>query len=117
MSEVDLPQRLREYGADVELVRVALNGEDVANSGLPHFATDEKRTDPRYSWYVRQYGQRCFELDALSPNVLRDRIEQEIRTEIDFEAWERCKIAEEAEHQSLIAVMESWGRSIGRAAP
>jgi hypothetical protein len=117
MSEVDLPQRLREYGANVVLLRVALDNKDVANSGLPHFDAEDKRGDTRHHWYVHQYGPRCFELDALDPNVLRDRIEQTIRAEIDFDAWERCKIAEKAEHQSLIEVMESWGRSIGRTAP
>lgn len=108
MSEVDLPRRLDEYGADVELDRVALT-EDDTNSGLPEFAAEEKRRDPRYQWFVHQYGQRCFELDALDPNELRDRVEHAIRSEIDFEAWNRCKAVERAELQSLIQVMESWG--------
>jgi len=100
MSEVDLPRRLDEYGADVELVRVALTEGDT-NSGLPHFAVEEKRGDPRHDWFVRRYGHRCFELDALNPNVLRDRVRAAIRGEIDFEAWNRCKTVELAEHRSL----------------
>jgi hypothetical protein len=112
MSEVDLPRRLEEYGADVDLTRIALDEDDVANSGLPHFAAEEKRKDPRYPWFVRRYGQKCWELDALDPNVLRDRVEQAIRAEIDFDAWDRCQVAEKAEHQSLIEAMENWGRSV-----
>jgi hypothetical protein len=108
MSEVDLPRRLDEYGADVELLRLAIVGGDT-NSGLPDFAAEEKRKDPRYSWFVRHYGRRCFELDALDPNELRDRVEDAIRGEIDFEAWDRCKAVEQAELQSLVEVMESWG--------
>jgi hypothetical protein len=108
MSELDLPRRLNEYGADVELIRIALNNSDVANSGLPHFAAADKRSDPRHRWFVDRYGQRCFELDALDPNDLRDRVEEAILAEIDFDAWDRCKIAEAAEHQSLVKVMESW---------
>jgi hypothetical protein len=110
MSEVDLPQRLREYGGNVELVRVALNDRDVANSGLPHFAAEEKDKDPRHKWFVRHYGERCFELDALDPNELRDRVEDAIRSRIDFDAWDRCKAVEKAELQSLVEVLESWGR-------
>jgi hypothetical protein len=34
MSEVDLPRRLLEYGASVEIVRVALTHDHVANRGL-----------------------------------------------------------------------------------
>jgi hypothetical protein len=108
MSEVDLPRRLDKYGGDVELIRVALT-EDDTNSGLPEFAAEEKRHDPRHSWFVRHYGQRCFELDALDPNELRDRIERAIRSKIDFEAWDRCKAVEKAELQSLVEVMESLG--------
>jgi hypothetical protein len=109
MSEVDLPRRLREYGADVDLERVALT-EDDAHSGLPEFTAEEKSKDPRYKWFLSNYGHRCWELDALDPNELRERVERAIRAEIDFSAWDRCKAIEKAEHQSLVAVMESWGR-------
>jgi hypothetical protein len=115
MSEVDLPRRLDEYGAEVDLVRIALT-EDDTNSGLPEFAAEEKRGDPRYGWFVREYGQRCFELDALDPNELRGRVERAIRFLIDFRAWNRCKAVEKAEVQSLVEVMESWGQ-VGGGAP
>ena len=108
MSEVDLPRRLDKHGACVELERVAVT-EDDTNSGLPEFAAEDKRRDPRYSWFVSRYGRRCFELDAVDPNVLRARVERAIRDQIDFEAWDRCKAVEQAELQSLIEVMESWG--------
>jgi hypothetical protein len=110
MSEVDLTRRLDQYGANVDLVRIALTKEDT-NSGLPEFAAEEKRNDPRYDGFVRKYGQRCFELDALDPNELRRRVEHAIRSQIDFAAWDRCKLVEKAERQSLVAVMESWGTS------
>jgi hypothetical protein len=108
MSEVDLPRRLHQYGANVHLVRGALTKDDT-NSGLPEFAAEEKSKDPRYKWFVRQYGQRCFEVDALDPNELRDRVDRVIRSQIDFKAWDRCKVVEKAELQSLVDVMESWG--------
>jgi hypothetical protein len=116
MSNVDLPRRLAEYGGNVDLVRVALIEGDT-NSGLPEFAADEKRDDPRYGWFVRNYGKRCFELDALDPNELRDRVEILIRSKIDFKAWDRCKVVEKAELQSLVDVMESWGQHPGGGAP
>jgi hypothetical protein len=109
MSEVDLPRRLYEYGGNVVITRLALTKHDT-NSGLPDFAAEEKRKDPRYQWFVRHFGQRCWELDALDPNELRNRVERFILDQIDFEAWNRCKAVEQAEHQSLVAVMESWGR-------
>ena len=107
MSEIDLPKRLEKYGASVDLTRVALTVDD-ANSGLPHFASDDKRSDPRHAWYVRHYGPRCWELDALDPNVLRDRVEQFILDEIDVETWNRCIAIEKAERQSLDEVLRNW---------
>jgi hypothetical protein len=56
MSEIDLPRRLDEYGADVNLVRVALTKEDT-NSGLPEFDADTKGGDTRYRWFVRTFAQ------------------------------------------------------------
>jgi hypothetical protein len=108
MSEVDLPCRPGEYGANVVLVRIARDEHDIANSGLPHFAAETKRADPPCRWFQRKYGNRCYELDALDPNVLLARVEKNIRSQIDFEAWDRCKTIELAQHRSLVEVISSW---------
>ena len=109
MSEVDLPGRLARYGAKMRIVRLAITQDDAtAKSGLPHFEVGEKRADLRYPWFVRNYGHRCVELDALDPRILRSRVEHAIRAEIDFDAWGRCEAVEQAEHRSLVEVMESW---------
>ena len=108
MSEVDLPKRLAEYGGSVEIQRVALNEEDIANRGLPSFDAITKTKDPRYKWFVRKYGHRCWELDALSPVVLRERVGSCIRSNIDIEYWARCEVIERAERESLVEVMGDW---------
>jgi hypothetical protein len=108
MSTVDLPGRLERYGGRVEIRRIALTRNDVDFRGLPFFSTDEKRKDPRHDWYVEEYGRRCWELDALDPNVLRDRVETAIRQYIDWDAWERCVKVEEAERASLLEVVGAW---------
>jgi hypothetical protein len=71
MSEHDLPERLARYGGMWELKRIALSRADTA--GLPHFDAATKRGDARYRWFVERYGRRCWELDAMDPNTLRDR--------------------------------------------
>jgi hypothetical protein len=109
MSEVDLPGRVERYGGLVEIRRIALSADDVAALGHgPSFSADDKRKDPRYGWYVERYGRRCWELDALDPNSLRDRVETAIRQYIDWEAWERCVKVEEAERASLLEVVGAW---------
>jgi hypothetical protein len=112
MSEVDLPNRLAAYGAAPErFIRLALDAQDIADPALPSFHADTKRKDPRHRSFVRHYGHRCWELDALSPVVLRDRLEAAIRAEIDWDAWRRCDRAERAETASLREVLTTWSNT------
>jgi hypothetical protein len=109
MSEQDLPNRLREYGAEsTEFRRIALTADDIRDRALPSFRAADKHQDPRYRWFVNRYGHRCWELDALSPVVLRERLEAAIRDQIDFAAWDRCLVAEWAESQSLKSILAQW---------
>jgi hypothetical protein len=108
MSEEDLPNRFSKYdGAHVTLRRIALTREHIR--GLPSFPATDKRKDPRYKWFVRNYGKRCWELDALDPNDLRDCVEQEIKKLIEPVAWKRCEIVNRAEQDSLKTILEKWG--------
>lgn len=107
MSAIDLPGRLSRYGAQVDVERLALVEADLGES-LPSFAVEDKARDSRYPWYVRQFGRRCWELDALSPVVLRDRVEHAIRARIDFDAWGRADVAERAEVESLTTILNAW---------
>ncbi len=106
MSEVDLPRRIEEYGGDVEIIRVALTQEDVDEGNMPSFPA--KPTDTRYRWFRQQYGSQAWELDAMSPPTLRDRMEREILSYIDQETWLRCMNAEAAEQASLKTVLDAW---------
>jgi hypothetical protein len=108
MSEQDLPERLDRYdGQHVELERIALVRGQLA--GLPSFPASDKKKDPRYGWFVRNYGELCWELDALDPNALRACVEEKIQEQIEPEAWGRCKIVEREERESLFTVMSTWG--------
>src|SRR5262249_3067994 len=71
MSERDLPDRLEKYdGYHVDVYRIALTRDQVV--GLPSFPAADKRKDTRYKWFVRKnFGDRCWEIDALDPNILR----------------------------------------------
>ena len=108
MSEEDLPNRLAEYGGHhVELRRIALTREHVRD--LPSFPTTDKRKDPRYKWFRSNYGDRCWELDAMDPNDLRDCVEQAIVELIEPAAWERCERINRAEQESLKTIIAKWG--------
>jgi hypothetical protein len=84
MSVVDLPTRIARYGGVIETFnRLAIHEIDTVNPTIPSFPADDKTNDPRHRWYVQRYGTRCWELDALSPVTLRDRVEAAITDVID----------------------------------
>ncbi len=112
MSEVDIPARLTEYGARVDVVRLALTADDLTRPDLVNtsFPASDKRKDPRYRWFVETIGPKCWELDALSPVVIRDRIERAILAEIDADQWRHYQAIERIELGSLNDVMDQWER-------
>jgi hypothetical protein len=126
MSEEDLPTRLHNYclqawaahgipsedDDDVaiapEIHRVALTETDVADSALPWFEADTKRGDPRWLWFTEEYGRACWELDALSPVILRERVEAAIVARLDRPAWDRYVEAEHLERESIVRTVSTW---------
>jgi hypothetical protein len=108
MSESDLPARLSKYDGDhVELHRIALTRMQVRR--LLSFPATDKKKDPRYSWFRSNYGDRCWELDAMDPNDLRNCVEGAITELIEPVAWQRCEIINRAEQESLRTILEKWG--------
>jgi hypothetical protein len=107
MSERDLPRRFREYGGDhITVRRLALTADQVTT--LPSFPAAEKDKDTRHKWYVENYGDLCWELDAMDPNDLRDCVEQAIKELIEPVAWERCEVVNKAELESLKLGLGAW---------
>lgn len=103
MSEVDLPDRIDRYDGDVQIIRVAIALIDTTTADVPSFEADSKAGDARHRWYVKNYGTRCWELDALSPTILRERVKQAITAHIDHALWRRADEIESAERASLDA--------------
>ncbi len=116
MSVIDLPRRLVRYGGELQMIRVALEADDVAaGTELPSFEVETKAKDPRYNWFVERYGRQCWELDALSPVTLRTRVEANIKGFLDLDAWDRAIEVEATERDSMKSIMGTW-RSICRQA-
>jgi len=129
MSEMDLPQRLARYSTNnpgekdlspgtvkeiltdmrLNIVRISLTREDTAALGpATRFPASDKRKDSRHAWFVRTYGEGCWELDALSPNTLRERVETNIVRWLDRKVWDRYVHAEQVELEAIAATCRSW---------
>jgi hypothetical protein len=114
MSEMDLPQRFERYDAgEIELRRIALVEADLAPLAALSFPASDKRRDPRYGWYVRHTKQSRWELDAMNPNILRERVRDAIRSEIEAEAWDRVANVDRAVQDSLEKYMAKWAKTKG----
>jgi hypothetical protein len=112
MSEIDIPQRLERYEGKAAFQRIALLPADTV--GLPSFPAADKKTDSRYSWFARNYGDHCWELDAYPPPLLRQRVEQEIKARLDMDAWAHALKVERAEIAAMKHFGDSWKASISR---
>jgi hypothetical protein len=116
MSDMDLPERLDRYGAEVQLIRIALTDADLTRPRLPRtdpqhlpgFSAETKRKDPRYKWFTKHFGKQCCELDALPAPELRARVEKKIRRYIDMPRWDHAKMIERAEVESMEDFYDAW---------
>lgn len=78
----DLRERLSMFAEDdIELTRVALNMDQIEEYRPP--PNPGKTTDSKFKKYQELYGDMSWELDALSPTVLRDLLRGEIEKLVD----------------------------------
>ena len=69
------------------------------------------RRPRRSAAYVEQYGEECWELDALSPTVIADLIRTEIEAMIDVAKWRKREAAERRNRALLDRVSRIGPRS------
>lgn len=109
MSAVDLPTRIDRYGGDITVKRVAISAFDThPEERIPHFDPGEKIKDPRYKWFMKHYGTKCFELDALNPRVLRERVDQAILNLLDIDKWDHSNHVGQVELASMRDYFDRW---------
>ncbi|MBP9904872.1 MAG: hypothetical protein KBF66_04890 [Rhodoferax sp.] len=112
MSEIDLPARLKRYGSQWQFQRIAVLKSDTKK--LPSFDASTKASDKRYEWFVENYGQTCWELDAIDPNDLRQRVREQIETRLNLPAWEHAKHIEAVEVESMKRFHQEWQANMQR---
>jgi len=88
----DTEDRLIRYGMDSEdltVERIALSHEQVQEYNLSPNPT--KTLDPRANDYISEFGNECWELDALPPNVLQEIVKEAIENHVDSDLWNEQK--------------------------
>ena len=94
-----LEERLGWFSNQIDFERCALTREDIGRYNLPPDFT--KETDPRRNSFVARYGDQAVELDALPPDVLRQRLIDEVEARMDLDALELVKARESQERDRL----------------
>jgi hypothetical protein len=102
----DIQDRLRMFGADVEVRRIALTMKQIREYTPP--PNPAKLSDSRSAQYCRAYGYDSWELDALEPQVLSDLIEREVLDGRDEEVWAESLAHEELNRDRLRWVSDHW---------
>lgn len=102
----DIRERLNLFGAHVQVVRIALNMDQIRQYNPP--PNPAKLTDSRASGYIREHGRSSWELDALDPATLDRLIEDEIWAYRDADLWTAATTAMERERELLTAVSDRW---------
>lgn len=106
----DIEDRLALFaGAAISVDRLALNFDQVEQYQPP--PNPAKTTDSRFGSYVRRFGKKSWELDALDPMRLVDLIETSIEALIDEESW-NAVIADETNGRiKLEGIAENFDRA------
>ncbi len=101
----DISDRLMLFNArHVTIKRMALNYDQVLEyNPPPNFA---KITDSRFKTYQEMYGDYSWELDALSPEVISELIQDEICDLIDTSKFEEDLDREEQEIEEVLSIVD-----------
>lgn len=103
----DNQDRLFTMGANTEVVRIALNMDQVRQYSPP--PNPAKMTDARAKAYVRKYGPESWELDALTPQVINDLIVQSARPYLDDVDAFNARVEQQADERKVLeAVGRHW---------
>jgi hypothetical protein len=96
----DNQERLSLFaGTDVQVVRLALNMDQVTRFNLP--PNPAKMTDARYGEYRKEFGEQSWELDALEPTVIQGLIQDAVLRIRDDKLWDEA-LKQEAEDKIVL---------------
>jgi len=101
----DLQSRLDRYCGAAEVKRIALTYDQVQQYNL--IPNPTKLADPRSNAYISQYGEECWELDAIEPDELVRLCQQAVGNQIvDHNAWEDLESRDRSERDFLIGELK-----------
>jgi len=100
MALRDIPERLNElFGTDVICKHIGITMPQIDLHQPP--PNPAKISDPRAKWYIGEYGDSSWEVDALEPKDMHKIIHEELAGIIDLDMMEKVKEEEKAERKEI----------------
>ncbi len=82
------------------VVPIGLKMEQIKKYNLPH--NPAKITDPRAAGYIKNFGQKSWEVDALRPDVLTSIVDSNIVDLLDTDVWNEVIAREKKEKAEIL---------------
>lgn len=103
----DIQERLEEFGVEnFTVVPVALTMEQINKYDPP--PNPAKITDPRARWYIAEHGNKSWELDALSPEVLEKIVKKAVLGVLDTLQFDIMLGKEEEDKERLQEIIDTF---------
>jgi len=110
--DVDDRLRLFTYGVGVTVHRIALNMDQVKTFNPP--PNPAKITDSRASGYIKKFGKKSWELDAIEPKKLAQLVIDKINSLTDPKKWDASHKIQEAGRNELHKFADSYDENNGK---
>jgi hypothetical protein len=104
--ETNARERIKQYGVDFSMRRLAIHAEDIEEWNLPPLRI--KDSDTRAKQFREDHGEDCVELDALPVGELRRRIREAVEGEMDRVVWDRAVAVEKIEIANIMDTVGKW---------
>ena len=101
----DIEDRLEMMRANVEVRKLAINPDQIAQYTPP--PNPVKMTDSRARAFIAKYGNECYEVDALPPNVLAQIITDALEDVTDQEKVDSI-LGREEQDKELLRDAAEW---------
>jgi len=95
---------------NITVKRVALTYQQIIQLKLP--PSPLKKVGQKRREYLRMYGDKVWELDALDPETLNKLLEEEIQKYIEWKAWKKEEAKIRREKKKLQTILEEVKRKI-----
>jgi len=102
----DIEDKMRTFGADCEVRRIALSREQIDLYNPP--PAPVKLSSSRANSYISDHGQEVWELDALEPAVMNQLIRDNVEPDIDQELLDETLERQAREKDELRSISRNY---------